>query len=58
MNSRALVAHPYNPSYSGSRDQEGCSSKPAQANSSQDPISKKKKNKPITKTRLVEYVKV
>jgi hypothetical protein len=30
----ALVAHPCNPSYSRSRDQEDCSSKPAQANSS------------------------
>jgi hypothetical protein len=29
-----------NPSYSGGRDQEDCGSKPAQANSSQDPISK------------------
>jgi hypothetical protein len=38
-----LVAHTYNPSYSGSRDQEDRSSKPAQANSLQDPISKKKK---------------
>jgi hypothetical protein len=35
------VAHTYNPSYSGGRDQEDHSSKPAQANSSQDPISKK-----------------
>jgi hypothetical protein len=30
-----------NPSYSGGRDQEDRASKPAQANSSQDPISKK-----------------
>jgi hypothetical protein len=29
-----------NPSYSGGRDQEDHSSKPAQANSSRDPISK------------------
>jgi hypothetical protein len=28
-----LVAHAYNPSYSGGRDQEECSSKPAQAKS-------------------------
>jgi hypothetical protein len=34
----------YNLSYSGSRDQEDCHLKPAQANSSRDPISKK----PIT----------
>jgi hypothetical protein len=37
------VAHTCNPSYSGGRDQEDCSLKPAWANSSQDPISKKKK---------------
>jgi hypothetical protein len=35
------VAHICNPSYSGGRDQEDYGSKPAQANSSQDPISKK-----------------
>jgi hypothetical protein len=39
-----LVAHTYNPNYLGGRDQEDCGSKPAQANSSQDPILKK----PIT----------
>jgi hypothetical protein len=33
-NSRALVAHAYNPSYSGGRDQEDHGSKPAWANSS------------------------
>jgi hypothetical protein len=38
---QAPVAYAYNPSYSGGRDQEDCSSKPAQVNSSQDPISKK-----------------
>jgi hypothetical protein len=37
---QALVAHAYNPSYSGSRDQEDRSSKPAWAKSSEDPISK------------------
>jgi hypothetical protein len=37
----ASVAHTYNPSYSGGKDQEDRSLKPAQANSSQDPISKK-----------------
>jgi hypothetical protein len=36
----APVAHTYNPSYSGGRDQEDQGSKPARANSSQDPISK------------------
>jgi hypothetical protein len=35
------VAHAYNPSYSGGRDYEDCSSKSALAKSSQDPISKK-----------------
>jgi hypothetical protein len=35
-----LVALAYNPSYSGSRDQEDWGLKPAQTNSSQDPISK------------------
>jgi hypothetical protein len=34
------VGHAYNPSYSGGRDQEDCSSRPTQANSSRDPISK------------------
>jgi hypothetical protein len=37
-----LVAHTCNPGYSEGRDQEDCSSKPAWANSAQDPISKKK----------------
>jgi hypothetical protein len=37
---QASVAHTYNPSYSGGRDQEDCSLKPALANSSQDPILK------------------
>jgi hypothetical protein len=34
-------AHAYTPSYSGGRDQKDCNSKPAQANSSRDPNSKK-----------------
>jgi hypothetical protein len=38
----APVAHTYSPSYSGGRDQEDHSSKPAWANSSWDPISKTK----------------
>jgi hypothetical protein len=42
---QALVAYTWNCSYSGGRDQEDTSSKPAQANSSQDPISKKKSQK-------------
>jgi hypothetical protein len=36
------VAHACNPSYSGGRDHEDRGSKSAQANSSQDPVSKKK----------------
>jgi hypothetical protein len=36
-----LVAHACNPSYSGGRDQEDCSSKPAWANSSTGPYLKK-----------------
>jgi hypothetical protein len=35
------VAHASNPSYTGSSDQD-CGFKPAQANSSQDPLKKKK----------------
>jgi hypothetical protein len=35
-----LVAHTSNPSYSRGRVQEDCGSKPARANSSQDPILK------------------
>jgi hypothetical protein len=35
-----LVAHTYNPSYSGCRDQEDHGSKPALANSSRAPILK------------------
>jgi hypothetical protein len=36
----APVAHTYNPSYLGGRDQENRGLKPAPGNSSQDPISK------------------
>jgi hypothetical protein len=42
--SQEPVAHAYNPSYSGGKDQNG-GLKPTGANSSQDPILKK----PITK---------
>jgi hypothetical protein len=35
-----LVAHTYNPNYSGDRDQEEHSSNPAGAKSSSDPFSK------------------
>jgi hypothetical protein len=39
------MAHACNPSYSGGRDQEDPSSKPAWVNSSQDTLKKKKKKK-------------
>jgi hypothetical protein len=49
------VAHSCKPSYSGGRDhQEDCGSKPASANGSRNPLW----NKPITKNRLVEWLKV
>jgi hypothetical protein len=48
------VAHSYNPSYSGGRDQEDHHSKPTRANSSQDPISKKT----FTRKGLVKCLKV
>jgi hypothetical protein len=48
------VAHAYNPSNSGGRDQEDRGLKPARANSSRDPISKI----PITKKGVVEWFKV
>jgi hypothetical protein len=41
------VAHACSPSYSGGRNQEDCSSKPARTIRSRDLIAKKKK--PITK---------
>jgi hypothetical protein len=37
---RCVVAHTYNPSYLGSRDQKDCCSKPGWENSSQDPVLK------------------
>jgi hypothetical protein len=48
------VAHSYNPSYSGSRDQEDCGSKSAQENSLRDCTLKK----PITKKRLMKWPSV
>jgi hypothetical protein len=48
------VAHAYNPSYSGCRNQEDCGSKPVQANSSGDPVLKI----PIIKKGLAECLKV
>jgi hypothetical protein len=43
--SQAPVAHTCNPRFSKSRNQEDWGSKPAQANSSQDPVSKKPNTK-------------
>jgi hypothetical protein len=40
-NSQTPVAHAYNPSCSGGRDQEDLGSKPAWANSSRDPQHEK-----------------
>jgi hypothetical protein len=54
QHSQALVAHICNPSYSGGKDQEDCGSKPDQANSSGDPISKENFAK---KKWLVEWLK-
>jgi hypothetical protein len=51
---QVLVPHACNPSYSGDRDQKDRNSKPTQANSLRDPISKY----PITKKDLVEWLKV
>jgi hypothetical protein len=49
------VAHISNPSYLGGRDQEDRSLRPAQANSSRDPISKTPDTHTHThKTGLVE----
>jgi hypothetical protein len=47
----------YNPGYLRGREQKDNSSKPAWANSSREPILKKKKET-ITKKRLVEWLKV
>jgi hypothetical protein len=47
LSGRVPVAHAYNPSYSGRRDQKDHGSKSDWANSLQDPISKK----PITKKK-------
>jgi hypothetical protein len=40
QNNQVLVPHTYNPGYLEVRDQEDCSLKPFQANSSRDPIWK------------------
>jgi hypothetical protein len=49
------VAHACNPSYSEGRDQEDCSSKPAQANTAPEILSQKALHK---KLGLVEWIKV
>jgi hypothetical protein len=49
------VTHACNPGYSGGKDQEDQISKPAQANSLQDPISRKKIHH---KKGLLEWHKV
>jgi hypothetical protein len=48
------LSHTCNPNYSGGRDQEDCSLRPALANSSQDFISKTTHHK----KGLVEWLKV
>jgi pSer/pThr/pTyr-binding forkhead associated (FHA) protein len=52
--SQEPVAQAWNPSYSGGRDQEDQGLKPVQANSSQEPISKKNQHK----IGLVEWLEV
>jgi hypothetical protein len=52
LSSWTPMAHSCNPSYSGGRDQEDHSSKPALASSPEDPISEKKKG-----GGLVEWLK-
>jgi hypothetical protein len=56
LSSWVLVAHTYNPSYSGGRNQEDHSSKPAWANSSRDPIWKYPSH--TKKKSLVEWFNV
>jgi hypothetical protein len=54
MFSLALVAHAWNPSNSGGREQEDLGLKPAQANSLQDPISKASNTKRASGLAQVE----
>jgi hypothetical protein len=54
--SQVPVAHACNPSYLGGRDQEDCSSKPAQANSLQDPISNPPQNRVEGVPQVVEHL--
>jgi hypothetical protein len=53
ISTQMLVAHACNPSYSGSRDQEDHGLKPARADSSRDPISKKSNTHKKTKASEV-----
>jgi hypothetical protein len=52
--SKESAAHACNPRYSGGRDQKDHGWKPAQGNTSSEPILQK----PITKIGLVEWLKV
>jgi hypothetical protein len=51
-----VVAHAYNPSYSGGRDQEDHILKPAWANSPRDPIEKPNTKKGLTVVQVIEYL--
>jgi hypothetical protein len=55
MKRSGVPVHACNPSYSGGRDQEGCSSKPAQGNSLR--LSLKTQNKKKKAGGLVEWLK-
>jgi hypothetical protein len=53
------LAHAYNPSFSGGRDQEDCDSKPAWVHSLRDPILKKLFTHTHAHTqRLAEWLKL
>jgi hypothetical protein len=58
VRSQVLVAHTYNPSHSGGRDQEDPSSNPVRVNSLGDSSSKKKKKKKNHKKSAVEWLSV
>jgi hypothetical protein len=55
LKSQVLVAHACNPSYSRVRDQEDRGSKPTQAKSSQDPISKMPNTSDKTKQKNTQH---
>jgi hypothetical protein len=50
----APVAHPYNPSYSGGRDQEDRGLRPARTNSSRDTISKILNTETLSRKKLIQ----